>query len=158
MQGEHLGARLTVGIDGSFGTLQYALLALTTSSAFAKSKTAGNSRHDPLTENMLSRGFRRACNSDYADIVLKAQPADGSVLCRSSTGGLLSVWFDDNLVWSEHFDPRDAEAALWLKAAQTREVTLIGGDRLLISGTDVDPTAAADKRTLMMAKIPTVWT
>lgn len=32
MSGEYMGARLTVGIKGSFGILQYAFLALTGSS------------------------------------------------------------------------------------------------------------------------------
>jgi hypothetical protein len=114
--------------------------------------------HDSLTEDLLRRGFRRACNSDYADIALKAQPADGSILCRASTDGLVSLWSDGNLLWSEHFDSKDEEAALWLHAARTREITLMSGDYVLISGTDVDLTAAYDKRTLVMAKIPAVWT
>ncbi|MDQ1053863.1 hypothetical protein QE394_001791 [Arthrobacter sp. SORGH_AS 212] len=158
MSGEYLGSRLTVGIDGSFGILRYAFLAMATSSGTPGSDIAGQSAPYSLTEDMLRRGFRRACNSDYADIALKAQPADGSVLCRASADGRVSVWFDDKLAWSERFDTKDEETACWLQAARTREITLISGDYLLISGADVHPTAAADKRTLMMAKIPTVWT
>lgn len=158
MSGEYLGSRLTVGIAGSFGTLWYAFLALATSSRTPGSDMAGQSAPNSLTEDMLRRGFRRACNSDYSDIALKAQPADGSVLCRASADGRVSVWFDDNLAWSERFDSKDEETVRWLEAARTREITLISGNYLLISGADVDPTAAADKRTLVMAKIPTVWT
>lgn len=98
MPGDHLGARLTVEIAGSFGTLQYALLAFATSSAKARSDADGQPLHYSLTEDMLRRGFRRTCNSDYADIALKAQRADGSILCRASADGLVSLWFDDNLV------------------------------------------------------------
>ncbi|MFW0775825.1 hypothetical protein ACLRGI_21960 [Paenarthrobacter nitroguajacolicus] len=158
MPDDYLGARLSVRIAGSFGMLHYALFALTTSSGMTRSGPAEQPSNTSLTEDMLTRGFRRACNSDYADIALKAQPADGSILCRASTDGTLSLWFEDNLVWSERLDSKDEQTALWIQAARTKEITLLSGDYLLISGTDVDPTAAADKRTLVMAKIPIAWT
>lgn len=157
MPGDYLGALLRVGIAGSFGMLQYALLAVATPSGMTGSGVAGQPSDSSLTEDMLRRGFRRACNSDYADIALKAQPADGSILCRAFADGTVSLWFEENLVWSERFDSTDEETALWLQAARTREIILISGDHLLISGADVDPTAAADKRTLVMARIPVAW-
>lgn len=158
MPGEFLGARLRVGIAGSFGMLQYALLAVATSSGMTGNRGAGQASHSFLTEDMLGRGFRRACSSDFADIALKAQPADGSVMCRASADGAVSLWVDDALIWFERLDPQDEETALWLQAARKSEITLISGDHLLVSGTDVDPRAAAEKRTLVMAKIPLAWT
>ena len=93
--GEQLGARLTVGIEGSFGNLHYPLLAFGTSSAV----TGPEAPAEPsLTKDLLTRGFRRACNSDYADIALKAHAADGSVLCPASNDGLVSLFIDDT--WS----------------------------------------------------------
>lgn len=157
MPGENLGARLTVGIDGSFGVLHYALLAYTTSPAMTRSGIPAKAPHHSSTEDMLSRGFRRACNSDYADIALKAQPADGSILCRASVDGLVSLSIDGHRVWSRRFDPKEDESALWVKAAQTRGVTPISGDHLLITETGVDPTVAANKVALVTAKIPTAW-
>lgn len=158
MATKHMAARLTVGIDGSFGVLRYALLALSPPSASADRGLGGKEQDGSFTGGLVRRGFRRACNSDYADIALKAQPADGTVLCRASTSGLVSLWFEENLVWSERFNPEDKEAVLWLAAAKARDVAVISGDNVLISGARVDLTVAAAQGTLVMARIPTVWT
>lgn len=158
MSGEYMGARLTVGIEGSFGILQYAFLALTGSSVMTGRGVGEQPGPCSLTGNMLERGFRRPCNSDFADIALKAQPADGSIRCHASTEGFVALWLDDTLAWSQRFEPEQKDVTLWFKAARTRDVTLISGDGLLIFGANVDPTAAAAKRTLVAGKIPTVWT
>lgn len=87
------GVRLTVGIEGSFGILHYAVLAFTAARPTADRQL--NVEQWPLlTQELLERGFRPARNADVEDIVLKAQPADGSIQCRASTEGLVSL-----LVW-----------------------------------------------------------
>ncbi|MDP9998386.1 hypothetical protein [Pseudarthrobacter sulfonivorans] len=155
---EHLGARLTVGVDGSFGTLYYPLLAVARA-ADATSREADDEHPQYLlTEDLLKRGFRPACDADHGEIALRAQPADGSIQCHATIDGLISLVFDNKPVWSRPFDPEDAETALWLTAAQTREVTLISGDHLQITETEIDLTLAAVMGTLVTAKIPTVWT
>lgn len=148
-----------VGIEGSFGILRYALLALSPSCTPVGGKCADKAQHQDcsLTDDLLGRGFRRACNNYYADIALKAQQADGTVLCRASTGGFVSLWFDGDLVWSQRFDPEEEASSAWLTAAKDRDVTLISGDHVLVSGTDVDLSAAAAQGTLVMGRIPTVW-
>jgi hypothetical protein len=158
VSGDQLGARLTAEVAGSFGILQYALLAFARQPGVSGNSGAGQTSGYSLTEEMLDRGFKRACNGDYADIALKAQPADGSIQCRVSIDGFVSLWTDNHMVWSERFDAEDEASALWLKAARNWQVTLISGDHLRISETGVDPRAAANKRALVMAKIPTVWT
>lgn len=155
---EHSGARLTVGIDGSFGTLDYPLLAVAPAADAASRETDAEHPQYLLTEDLLQRGFRPACNADYGDIVLRAQPANGSVQCRATTAGLISLVYDNKPVWSRRYDPKDAETALWITAAQTREVTLISGDHLQITETEIDLTLAAVMGKLVIAKIPTVWT
>jgi len=140
---EHSGARLTVGIDGSFGTLYYPLLAVAPAADTTSRETDAEHPHYSLTADLLKRGFRPACNADYGDVALRAQPADGSIQCCTTTDGLISLVFDNKPVWSRLFDPKDAETALRLTAAQTREVTLIGGDDLQITETEIDLTLAA---------------
>ncbi|MGK3647186.1 hypothetical protein [Pseudarthrobacter enclensis] len=145
---------LTAGLGGSFGILHYALLAVSSPGVSAEDLLADPRRS--LSEDLLRRGFRKACNGDYADIALKAQPADGSILCRASAGRV-SLIVDDRLVWTQHFDPRDQENTRWVQAARTREVTMISGDHLIVSGGYIDTTAAAAQGSLVMAKIHAEW-
>lgn len=146
--------RLTVGIEGSFGILLYAVLAFTAARPSADRQP--NVDQCPLpTQDLLERGFKPARNADVEDIVLKAQPADGSIQCRVSNEGFISLLVDNSLVWSRQFNPEDPETALWLKAARSRGVTIISGDHLL-SVTKVD--RAASMESFVMAKVPTVWT
>ncbi len=146
---------LIAEVAGSFGTLQYPLMALTAPNDSERDEPSGTPR--PLgTDDLLRRGFRLARSPDYADIALKAQPADGSVACRL-TAGLLSLVVDGEIVWSERLDQENEEHALWIEAARTRAVTLIRGDQVQISHSGIDPTGAARNRTLVMAKIPTEW-
>ncbi|MFF1254476.1 hypothetical protein ACFVYC_18550 [Pseudarthrobacter sp. NPDC058329] len=145
--------RLTVGIEGSFGILHYAVLAFTA----APTDRQTNVDQCPLpTKDLLERGFRPARNADVEDIVLKAQPADGSIQCRASTEGFVSLLVDNSLVWSRQFNPEDPETALWLKAARSRGVTIISGTHPRIGETKSD--RAARMEPLVMAKVPTVWT
>ena len=153
----NLGARMTVGIQGSFGILHYALLAFTSTSPPPHSQEPRAHHGSSLTKDLLERGFRPACNADYEDMVLKAQPADGSIQCHASTNGLISLHLDDEPVWARQYDPNDPETALWIRAARTREVTVIGGDNLQISNEDIDVRTAARKGSLVTAKVPTVW-
>jgi hypothetical protein len=155
---EHSGARLTVGIEGSFGTLYYPLLAVAPAADATSREADAEHPHYSLTKDLLHRGFRPACNADYGDIGLRAQPANGSVQCRATRDGLISVVYDNKPVWSRRYDPKDAETALWITAAQTREVTLISGDHLQITETEIDLTLAAVMGQLVIAKIRTVWT
>jgi hypothetical protein len=127
---------LTVPVDGSFGTLHHAILAFT-ALPVAGGEEPGK-KFPLLAEDLLGRGFRPARSTDLEDIVLKAQLADGSIRCRVSSEGLVFLLVDNNLVWSRQLDPDNPEAALWLMAAQTRDVTLTGGD-------------------LLTAKVPTEW-
>lgn len=158
MPGEHVGARLTVGVDGSFGTLYYPLLAVAPAADRTSRETGAEHPRYSLTADLLKRGFRPACNTDYGDIALRAQPGDGSIQCRTTTDGLISLEFDNKRVWSRRFDLKDAETALWLTAAQTREVTLISGDDVQVTETEIDLTLAAVMGKLVIARIPTVWT
>lgn len=154
---DSLGARMTIGIQGSLGILHYALLAFRLTSPAPHSQEPRVHHGSWLTKDLLERGFRPACNADYEDMVLKAQPADGSVRCHASTNGLISLHLDDEPVWARQYDPNDPETALWIKAAQAREVTVIGGDNLQISNEDIDVRTAASKGSLVTAKVPTVW-
>lgn len=152
---EKWGARLTVGIEGSFGVLHYAVLAFAADRR-ATGKLSNGEQWPLLTEDLRGRGFRPARTPGLEDIVLKAQPSNGSIQCWASTEGLISLLVDKTLVWSRQFDPEDPENALWLTAALTTGVTLISGDYLRISETKVDQAASMDP--LVMAKVPTVWT
>lgn len=143
-------ARLTVGIEGSFGVLHYAVLALTAGHPQTGEKRNGR-RSLWMAEDLLARGFRPVRNAEVEDIVLKAQLADGSVRCMVSIDGLISLLVDNNPVWSRNVDPDDPETALWLKAAGTREVTIITGD--LIRRGQGDSTESWKPH--VMAKVPT---
>lgn len=151
----HTGVLLTARLGGSFGILEYALLAVTASWDATTDKSGSDPRYS-MTEDLLRRGFRRACNGDYSDIALKAQPADGTIVCRVSASNV-SLVVDDGLVWTQRLDPVDNDHVRWAEAARTKAVTLISGDHLLISGPRVDTTTAAQQRTLVMAKIPANW-
>lgn len=147
--------RLTAGIEGSFGTLHYAIVALNA----AHSSARGNPNpqlHRPSALDLLSRGFKPVRSADLEDIVLKAQPANGSVRCRVSTEGLVQLLVDNDLVWSRQFDPKDEDHALWLKAARTRDVTVLSGS---LSAKNVqDSDSSANMEPLVMAKVPAEWT
>jgi hypothetical protein len=143
------GAVLTVGIEGSFGILHYAVLAFTA----ARLSTY---KQPLLTQDLLGRGFRLARVADFEDIVLKAQPADGSIQCRASTAGLISLLVDDSTVWSRKLNPEEREAALWLKAARTAGATVISGDHPGIEKTKAGRTTSNEP--LVMARIPTLVT
>jgi len=145
---EKTGAVLTVGIEGSFGILHYAVLAFT-------AVRLTTDRQPLLAQDLLGRGFRLARIADFEDIVLKAQPADGSIQCRASTEGLISLLVDDSTVWSRKLNPEERDAALWLKAARTRGVTIISRDHLQIGENMVD--RATSMEPLVMAKVPTWW-
>ena len=150
-----LGVRLTVGIEGSFGILHYAVLAF--AAARPTTDRQPNVEQWPLlTRDLLGRGFRPARNADVEDIVLKAQSADGSIHCRASTEGLVSLLVDNRLVWSRQLNPEDPETGLWLKAARSRGVTIISDDHLRNGETKVDCTVGMES--LVMAKVPTAWT
>lgn len=152
---EKRGTRLTVGIEGSFGILHYAVLAFTAARPTTSDRQPNVEQWPLLNQELLERGFRPARNTDVEDIVLKAQPADGSIQCRASTEGLVSLLVDNSLVWSSQFNPQDPQTALWLTAARTRGVTIISGDHLR-NGTKVDRTASM--KSLVMATVPTAWT
>jgi hypothetical protein len=62
---------------------------------------------------------------------------------------------DKDLVWSRQFDPKDPDHALWLKAARTRNATILSGD--LSAGVSKDG-ASANVEPLVMAKVPIEWT
>jgi hypothetical protein len=152
---EKQGVRQTVRVEGSFGILHYAVLAF--AAARPTAERHSNVGQCPLlAEDLLGRGFRPARNADVEDIVLKAQPADGSVKCRASTEGFISLLIDNSLVWSRQFNPEDPETALWLKTARTRGVTVISGDYLRIRQTQVG--RASETEPLVMATVPTAWT
>jgi hypothetical protein len=151
---EKRGARLTVGIAGSFGILHYAILAFPARRS-TTSDLADVERWPLAAEDLLGRGFRPARDADVEAIVLKAQPAKDSIQCRASTEGLISLLVDNDLVWSRQFNPEDPETARWLRAALTTGVTVISGDRLLINGTPLDHAPSTEP--LLMAKIATVW-
>jgi hypothetical protein len=144
-----MGAVLTVGIEGSFGILHYAVLAFTA----ARLTT---DRQPLLTPDLLGRGFRLARIAELEDIVLKAQPADGSIQCRASPEGFISLLVDNSMVWSRTLNPEEREAALWLKAARTTGATVISGDHPGIKKPKADPTTSIEP--LVMAKIPTLLT
>lgn len=152
---EKRGDRLAVGIEGSFGMLHYAVLAF--SAGRPTTDRQPNVQQWPLlAQELRGRGFRPARNADVEDIVLKAQPADGSIRCRASTEGLVSLLVDNSLVWSRQFDPEDLETALWLQAERTRGVAIISGDPLRIGEAEAD--RPANMEHVVMARIPTVWT
>lgn len=148
------GSRFTVGIEGSFGTLHYAVVALNPLDIAA----AGNADAQQCLlapPELLGRGFKPARTTDLEDIVLKAQLGDGSVRCRASTEGPILLLVDDNLVWSRQFDPEDPDIAPWLEAARTRDVTILsGGLHARHAGDDY----SANHEPLMMAKVPMEWT
>ncbi|TLM83405.1 hypothetical protein FDW83_10635 [Pseudarthrobacter sp. NamE2] len=148
------GYRLTVGIEGSFGILYYAALAFEAAQPAVAGQADGQRWPLPALE-LLGRGFKPARTPDLQDVVLKAQLADGSVRCRASTEGLVLLLVDNNLVWSRQLDPQNRDSALWLKAAGTREVTLLSGDlHTKEAGDGYSPTTEP----LMIAKVPTEWT
>lgn len=141
-------ARLTVGIEGSFGVLQYPVLVLSTvRPAYDPQRNDGQSPW--LPEDLLGRGFRPVRNPDIEDIVLKAQLADGSIHCRVSSDGFVSLLIYNNLVWSRQVDPEDPETALWIKAARTKEMTIVINNRR--------GHRAEEWRPEVMAKVPTIW-
>lgn len=145
-------ARLIVGVEGSFGVLHYPVLALWAGQpATDRQRTAGWSPW--LTEDLLVRGFRPVRDADVEDIVLRAQLADGSIGCRVSADGLVSLLVDNKLVWSRQVDPEDRETDRWIKAARTREVTIVSGD--LVSDGQSD--GAGSWTPEVMAKVPTAW-
>lgn len=144
-------SQLTIGVKGSFGVLHFAVLAFTADDAPDQQRDVGQSPW--LVENLLGRGFRPARSADIEDIVLKAQPDDGSISCRVSTDGLVSVLVDNSLVWSRQVDPEDQDTARWIKAARSREVTVVIGG-LIRDGQSVD---AGRWRPEVMAKVATVW-
>lgn len=147
------GSRLTVGIEGSFGTLHYAVVALK-----ALDIAVGGSAdiHQCLlsAHQLLGRRFRTARTADLEEIVLKAQVADGSVRCRASTDGLIQLVIDNELVWARQFDPEDPDTALWLEAARTRDVTVLGGGAHLRESGDG---YRSNEGQLWMAKVPVEW-
>jgi hypothetical protein len=148
------GSPFTVGTEGSFGTLHYAVVALDaldiTAGGYADAQQCLLA---PLA--LLGRGFRPARTVDLEDIVLKAQLADGSVRCRASTEGLILLVVDNRVVWSRQYDPEDPDTALWLEAARTRDVTILScGLHAWNAG---DGYSASDEP-LMMAKVPIEWT
>lgn len=146
------GVRLTVGIEGSFGILHYAVLAFP--AVRPTTDPHPNVEQWPLlAQDLLKRGFRPARNADVEDIVLKAQAADGSIQCRASTEGFISLVVDNSLVWARQFNPEDPESALWLQAARSRGVTIISGIPLRTEGIEVDRDASMES--LVAAKVPT---
>lgn len=146
------GTRLTVGVQGSFGVLHYAVLAFKATGPAPDSQPT--IRQWPwLTEELLGRGFRPARNADIEDIVLKAQPGDGSIQCRASSEGVISLLIDNELAWLGQLNPEDRETALWLKAARIRGVTIISGDHLR---SKVD--GAKNMEPLLTARVPATWT
>lgn len=148
------GVRLTAEIEGSFGILHFAVLAFTT----ARPTTDPNPNVEQwplLTQDLLKRGFRPARNADVEDIVLKAQASDGSIQCRASTEGFISLLVDNLLVWARQFNPEDPESALWLRAARARGVTIISGSPLRTEGIEANRTASMES--LVTAKVPTAW-
>jgi hypothetical protein len=145
-------ARLTVGIEGSFGVLHYPVLALSVGYHTIDRQPIA-ARSPWLAGDLLVRGFRPVRNADAEDIVLKAQLADGSIRCRVSAGGLVSLLIDNNLVWSRQVDPADRETARWMTGARTREVTIVSGD--IVSNGQND--GAGSWKPEVMAKVPTVW-
>jgi hypothetical protein len=149
------GVRLTVAIEGSFGGLHYAVLAFTAARPTTESQPIVE--QGPLSPlDLLGRGFRPARIADVQDIVLKAQPADGTIQCRASADGLISLLVDNHLVWSRQFNPDDPETALWLKAARSRGVTIISGEHLRIG--EIKINCITSKEPLVVAKVPTAWT
>jgi hypothetical protein len=144
-----MGAVLTVGIEGSFGILHYAVLVFTA----ARLTT---DRQPLLTPDLLGRGFRLARIAELEDIVLKAQPADGSIQCRASTEGLISLLVDNSMVWSRKLDPEERDAALWLKAARTTGATVISCDHPGVEKAKANRTTGNEP--LVIAKIPTLVT
>lgn len=155
MLGDHAGALLTAGLSGSFGTLEYAVLAFGPSRPDKPDVPVDNPGHS-LTADLLRRGFRLACNDDYADMALKAQPADGSIVCRVATGHVTLV-IDNQLVWTRRIKPEEDNDARWIRAARNRDITLIASDHLRVSAAGVDSATAAASRTLVMARIPIKW-
>jgi hypothetical protein len=148
------GSRLTVGIEGSFGVLHYAVLAFhTLDNATGERADTRQGLLAPL--ELLGRGFRPARTADLEDMVLKARLAGGSVRCRASAEGLILVLVDNTLVWSRQYDPRDPDTVLWLEAARTGDVTILSG------GGFHAPYAggghSANDEPLMMAKVPAEW-
>lgn len=126
VQTENAGFRRTVGIEGSFGILQYPVLAVSAGARDLHGPNSGG--FSPwLEEDLLGRGFRPALSDDMADIVLKARASNGSIRCRASTDGLVCLLVDNRLVWSDQLDTSDPENLQWLKAARTRDVTIISG-------------------------------
>lgn len=109
-------SRLTASIEGSYGVLEYPVLVVAT-----------GGRSPWLAEVLLGRGFQPVRNPDTHDIVLKARLADGSVYCRASPAGHVSLLLNNMLAWSCHLDLEDPESVRWLTAARTREVTVISG-------------------------------
>ncbi|MEW1947756.1 hypothetical protein AB0280_00765 [Pseudarthrobacter sp902506025] len=114
-------------IEGSFGILQYPVLAV--------SAVAGD-LHGPihggpypwLEEDLLARGFRSVLSGNLEDIVLKARPGDGSIRCRASTDdGLVCLLVDNRTVWSVQLDTGDPENLQWLKSSASRDVTIATG-------------------------------
>jgi hypothetical protein len=145
-------ARLLVGVEGSFGVLHYPVLALSAGLfRTGRQRTAGWSPW--LTEDLVVRGFRPVRDADVEAIVLKAQLADGSIRCRISADGLVALLVDNNLVWSRQVDPEDRETARWIKAARTREVTIVSVDHISNGQSD----GAGSWKPVVMAKVPTAW-
>lgn len=148
------GCPLTVGIEGSFGTLHYAVLSLNALDIAGEGQAAIE-QGLLSTQQLLGRGFRPARTADLEDIVLKAQLADGSVRCRASTEGLIQLLVDGNLVWSRQSDPEDPDTAMWVEVARTRDLTVLGGG---VHAGEAGNGYSARAEPLVMAKVPTEWT
>lgn len=113
-------------------------------------------RWSPLSaQELRGREFKPARTADLEDIVLKAQLTDGSVRCRASAEGLILLLIDEDLVWSRQIDPEDPDAARWLEAARTRDVTILSG--AFQTGKVADRHSANDGP-LLIAKVPTELT
>ncbi|MDO5867113.1 MULTISPECIES: hypothetical protein [Paenarthrobacter] len=153
---ETFGSRFVVGIESAFGLRKFAILAFTNTNNLTI-REPGAERRGALTAELLMRKFQLAPSADYAQIVTMAAEADGTVQCRASADGLISLEFDNQPMWSLDLDPQDDDTATWLETARSGEVTLISGNHLRITETEVDLEFAAASGSLVIAKIPVVW-
>ena len=154
-----VAARVIVSQKSAFGQAKmFPVLAFTLVPVLAF-RESGGELTSALVSLLLSRGFQLAMSPEYADILEQVRSAGPDCRFTVTDQGLLRLTVEEEILYREQLDPRDADDAEWLQAAAlTGNILLISGDHLDITGRDLDIGAAARHGTLVVGTVPITGT